>query len=164
VAKIKAEIERLSATEVARLTKRLSENQVQFVNAAEQLLDSGNYVYYRNLSKAISGGADADARSIIESNTFEDFIQKAGLALVVRDPFPNPIPGSPAARILLFESHHARPTPAYSVQDTASYAVLSDKRVVMDSTARELFTHMHEDLLAAISSGSESAAATNTSA
>lgn len=146
------EIDKLPLPETMRLANDLAQAQMESASKTVTSLDSEKYFRYRNLSKAISGKVDADIRLILNSSTFDEFLRAAGARSLVLDPFPNPIPGSPTARTLLFEDHVA-PATVFS-QEYASYAVLSDKNVIMNSAAREMFDRMHSELLAAIDSRS----------
>jgi hypothetical protein len=115
---------------------------------AAEFLDTGLNAYYRDFTKGLCGGFDAPVELLVESATFDEFLERAGAkSQICSEPFPANFNVPPHIYLSCHGSHF---DVTQSVLVGAQYLVFSSRHVFMNPTAHGMFSRFHQHLLAAI--------------
>lgn len=127
------------------LVEQPKDDSMKYLRATRFLLsDDGNIDNYRKLVEKTVGSLDSAVPKLIDSNTFDDFIEKADINLSIVDT-SEVSPTEQERDQLLFASYFILgPIDPEAQNENAAYSVFIGKDVRMNQTAKRWFNHTHE--------------------
>jgi hypothetical protein len=118
-----------------QLGKTENPESAKFIKAMRFLLDDANETY-RKVVEKVFGNIDVAVKNVISALTFEDVVKRSGYSLEIADQIQirslmnRPSTGGNAAESQLVSAHNSW---------NGSYAIFSDRRIVLDEQAKQEF-------------------------